>query len=58
MRQLGMDNQEAHVSLGRRNRTETHSKPHRTQNMGNTVPIKIKSVEPICSQQINSYGCL
>ena len=25
MRQLGMDNQEAHVSLGRRNRTGTHT---------------------------------
>ena len=24
MRQLGMENQEAHVTLGRRNRTETH----------------------------------
>ena len=25
MRQLGMDNQEAHVSLGRRNRTGAHT---------------------------------
>jgi hypothetical protein len=61
MRQLGMDNQEAHVTLGRRNRTETHTKPHRTQNtkkMSNTVPSKIKAGEPICSQQINSSGCL
>ena len=58
MRELGMDNQEAHMTLGRRNRTETHSKPHRTQTMSNTVPSKIKAGEPICSQQINSAGWL
>jgi hypothetical protein len=56
-----MENKEAHVTLGRINRTETHTKPHRTQNtkkMSNTVPSKIKAGEPTCSQQINSSGCL
>ena len=43
MRQLGMENQEAHVTLGRRNRTETHKLiTHNTE---------CKKDEQHCSQQ-------
>jgi hypothetical protein len=43
MRQLGMENQEAHVTLGRRNRTETHKLiTHNTE---------YQKYEQHCSQQ-------
>ena len=43
MRQLGMDNQEAHVTLGRRNRTE--------KNKLITHNTEYQKVEQHCSQQ-------
>ena len=46
MRQLGMDNQEAHVALGRRNRTGTHTTI--TQN------TEYQKDEQHCSQQKQS----
>jgi hypothetical protein len=48
MRQLGMDNQEAHVAVGRRKEREHRQQSHRTQNtkrMSNTVPSKNKADE-------------
>ena len=53
MRQLGMDNQEKHVTQGRRNRTETKTKTKKKPHTHTTHNTPTKN-EQHCSQQKQS----